>query len=172
MGVILLIVGAIAYLGAPLFGDLVNQGIVTEDQNPTDLEGPGSFPSTISTTTVWRGRYLDFGFEGPTFLVIQTDEEWSKLWNRVAQDPPVVDLQTQTVVVAVYGQAPNSGYDLEVAAVTLEGEGAISVEVQIHQAGRSCVTLPAISHPTHIVSIPKSESVFSFRTETTVNDCT
>ena len=172
LAAILLIVGAIAYLGAPLFGDLVNQEIVTEGQDPGDLEGPGSLPSTISTTTVWRGSYLDFGFEGPTYLVIQTEEEWGKLWSRVAQDPPVVDWETQTVLVAIYGDAPNSGYAIEIEEVILEEAGAGSVKVRVDQAGPSCVTLQVITHPTHIVSVPKSEALFTFHTETIVHVCT
>ena len=172
LAAILLLAGAIAYLSAPLLDDLANRETSTVEQDPGDLGTLGPFPSTLSTTTIWRGSYLDFGFAGRTYLVIQTEEEWSTLWSRVAQDPPVVDWETQTVLVAIYDDAPNSGYAIEIEEVILEEAGAGSVKVRVDQAGPSCVTLQVITHPTHIVSVPKSEALFTFHTETIVHTCT
>lgn len=170
LAAILPIASALAFLGVALPVDLIWNEIPPEEKNPWDLGKPGP-SSTIPFETVWVGRYADFGFDDLTYLVIQNEREWEELWNRVAQDPPPADFETRTLLVAIYGQAPTGGHNIEIETVTLGEDGTVLVVVGVHRPGPRCTTIQVITHPVHVVSIPKSEVDFAFRSESVIHEC-
>ena len=138
-----------------------------ETANPAGDTSVGGGDAAPGLTTVWRSNWLSFGFEGPTYLIIQTQEEWNALWARAADgtSAPQVDFASRTVLVAIYGTARTSGYGIEITEVVPTADGTVALRVETSVVGPRCAALEVLTYPVHMVSISKSDGPFRFQTE-------
>jgi hypothetical protein len=170
VGVVVMI-GAVYPLGvSPNDGNGSEQGAT----GPGVTSDSGGVEPSASVETLWRSDLISFGYEEPAYLVIQSEKEWMALWQRVSVEgiePPKVDFETRTVLVAFYGTAPTTGYTVEIVDVVSGPGGTSVVRVEIGYPGRGCVTAPAITHPVHMVSISKSDGPFGFEVHAASQPC-
>ncbi|MEE9592165.1 MAG: protease complex subunit PrcB family protein [Thermoplasmata archaeon] len=125
----------------------------------------------LPVVTVLKTSLLDFGYRELTFLIVQTEEEWQALWERVeGARPPTVDFEVHTVLVAHLGVRPSGGYFVEIVAAGQGLEGIV-VQVEARAPGPTCSVTLALTHPLHIVKVPKTEGPFQFMLEQAVYSC-
>ncbi len=105
-----------------------------------------------------------------TFLVIQTEEEWEALWDKAGGEPPTVDFESYTVLVALLGLSPSGGYAIEIMAAS-GGPDGVFVRVEATAPGPHCVVIAVITYPAHIVKIPKTDGPFDFDLELSTYRC-
>lgn len=164
-------------------GQAGSEGLSTQEDGETQEEpGPGepdgseeSGPSaSVDFQTVWESSIFSFGFDEPKYLVIQTEEEWDRLWRRTPSpdlQPPTVDFDTHTVLVAILGSARTTGYTIRIDAVAPGEGGGYIVSVETTSPGPRCITGPAFTYPVHMVAMAKSEGPFQFVVASRVADC-
>lgn len=134
-------------------------------------EGDGE---SVDFETVWRSAYVSFGYEEPTYLVIQTEAEWEALWARANQprvEPPEVDFATRTVLVALLGTKPTGGYSIDIEGVLPRQDDRYTVSVEIGVPGPTCGVTMALTYPVHMVSIPRDDGPFHFDAGTAIHEC-
>ncbi len=122
-------------------------------------EGEQAEPRVIEN--ILQSDLVGFGYGNVTFLVIQTEEEWEALWSMAGGDPPTVDFESYTVLVALLGLRHSGGYSIEIEAVNESPEGVV-VQVEATGPGPKCSTTAVITFPAHIVKIPKADGPFHF----------
>ncbi len=140
---------------------------------PNESENDGPSPSG-DFQTVWESSMISFGPEEPTYLVIQTEEEWHALWRGTSAlnvTPPTVDFETHTVLVAMLGSVRTTGYTIRITDVFPMEGGGYEVSVKTTSPGVRCITGPAFTYPVHMVSMPKSTGPFQFVVESEVIGC-
>lgn len=102
------------------------------------------------------------GIEQPMLLVIGTEEEvarWSPLVaNKMSQDElAAVDLSANWIVAVFRGALPTAGYSIEIETVAMDEDGAVVVEVSLHDPGVDELVAQVITYPIDVKVVPRAE---------------
>jgi len=119
----------------------------------------GAPPATVSRNGVpvpisrdMKGQQGPFPARG--FFVIRRPEAWTALWH--GQSAPAVDFTTQSVLVALMGQQPTSGFDITISDVRTINQQVVAYLTEARPTSQETVT-PTISYPYDMVIVPKLE---------------
>lgn len=119
----------------------------------------------------WRtlSRGLTSGLTEPRRVVVTSEVEFLKLWAEHAEDvnrpalPPVVDFETQMVVVLALGNRPTGGYFVEVVDVELRGD-TVRVLVAERTPSPGILQVQQPTQPFQFVALPAMKGRVEFRT--------
>ncbi len=134
----------------------------------------GESGASVIVEDVWESTHISFGYEEPTYLVIQTEEEWLMLWGRASGfdiTPPFVDFRTHTVLAAILGTKPTTGYAIRIDAIAPDENAVYEVNVRVVSPGANCLTGQSLTYPVHMVMIQKSDGPFQFVINPVVVGC-
>jgi hypothetical protein len=121
-------------------------------------------PQTLAEAEQFR---FASGMDARARLVLRSREDWVELWAQLgarslpAPPTPVVDFDTQVVVVAAAGTRRSGGYAIYVTGVEATVEGA-RIRVLETSPARECVTTAALTQPTAVVVVPRFEEMVSW----------
>lgn len=111
--------------------------------------------------------------ETETRLVIQEADAWRKWWRdhtknesdaSNANEPPKVDFEKETVLVATLGMRSSGGHKIEFIKLRREGE-TLKVVVKATSPGPDDMVTMALTHPFAVIAIPKHAGPVEFVTE-------
>lgn len=114
---------------------------------------PSAIPRTGQALPIlreFRGQQGSFADRG--FFVVQRPEIWEALWAN--QQVPTVDFSRQSVLVALMGLQPTTGYDMRITDVRTAGQRVV-VYVTQTVPPPSLLTIENPTTPYHMVVIPK-----------------
>jgi hypothetical protein len=96
------------------------------------------------------------GIDEPRTVVVQSADEWARLWRAHAADKPapVVDFTKEMVVGVFAGSRPTAGYSVQIVGTREEADGLV-VEYRVGVPDRDMMTAQVITSPYHLVAIPK-----------------
>ena len=118
-------------------------------------------PTLEQTNLLVNREYT--GVQGPFpdrgYFLVQRPEVWEALWNH--QDVPDVDFAHETVVVALMGQQPTSGYATRITAVRPDGQGYSALIAESIPTPAS-VSTPGATYPFSMVVVPKLTQPVNF----------
>src|SRR2546426_10791265 len=84
-------------------------------------------------------------------VVVQSEQQWQKLWNEHAPGapPPPIDFTKELVVGVFAGQLPTAGYRVEIVRVERESGGGSGVfwVGEPAEGGKVCPVPPQPLHP-------------------------
>ncbi len=180
LGLLATLVAAALLLGSISFGILPLPGRSRsyeaedggeESDFPEGQDNPGAMESeSEDMDTVFRSDFVDFGYRSITYLAIQTQEEWETLWEPTGQDPPTVNFEANTVLVALLGQMPSAGHSVGIVAVNRSQAGVVAF-VEATAPGAGCLVATVLTYPVHMVEIPKAEGPFTFELKLLTHHC-
>lgn len=115
----------------------------------------------IDFSTIARGA--DSGFHTASLMVIKSGDKWADVWEQHTSDtvppPPIPQVDfTQHQVVAVFaGERNSSGYSVEILTVETRTDNlpSLVITVKYHQPQPGIFVLDVITHPYHIIKIPR-----------------
>jgi hypothetical protein len=113
----------------------------------------------------WRGIHC--GITDAQTCAITDAKEWAQLWRRMHQDRepmpdlPSVDFSRQMVLAAFMGRKPTGGYTIQITRVVAEN-GTITVTVRETAPSPNTPVIQALTHPFHIVVVPKVNGTVRF----------
>lgn len=84
---------------------------------------------------------------------------------RVAEQPPPpppVAFEKEMIIAVFQGWCPNGGYRIEIKEINETDEG-FDVVVKQRRPGPHEPTTQAITNPSHLVSVPRSDKTVRFR---------
>jgi hypothetical protein len=140
------------------------------------------FPANnIPFHTIAEGLGLDVGYNQgyvePANLAINDQSAWSRVWTHAfcggpntCPPTPEVDFNSRTLLALFAGQESTLGYSISVLRIERTGS-TIVVRAKSVIPGSNCLVGQAITHPFHIVDIPKTTLEVKFTTETHVRNC-
>jgi hypothetical protein len=116
-------------------------------------------------TIIWA----EGGREGPfqaENLVINDNDTWSRVYSVMCSPPcpnplPAVNFTTSTILAVFAGPKPTAGYLVNVTEVA-QGRSSIAVQILYRVPSPECLTAQVLTHPYHIVTIPKTELPVAF----------
>lgn len=132
-------------------------------------------PRDVPFHSIQWGYYAK-GYAHPTYLAINDQETWTRVWTQAFCDSyscpptPQVDFEHRTVLVVFLGQKPTSGYAVNVTQVTQQGS-ELHVLVTLTTPGRSCGEYEVLTFPFHFVDLPKTSMAVTFTNQTSVRNC-
>lgn len=100
----------------------------------------------------------------PSVLVIDDAQSWSdfqvqhKSGNLPGLQTPVADWANELVLVVFAGTASSSGVELEIVALALSVT-TLDIATESTTPGVGCGILPLLTHPYHVVRIPRIEGL-------------
>lgn len=105
------------------------------------------------------------GIADPQEIVIESEQEWQKLWER--HDPsgsaaPRVDFATQVVVGIFAGQRPTAGYQVQIVKVERE-KNRIIVIYQLKSPPTDALVAQVLTQPFIIIRIPRLNLPIQFK---------
>lgn len=121
----------------------------------------------LNFTEIKAGQYC--GLEERTELVINNSADWEKLWNQVYSiyHPmpalPQIDFSNFTIICLSTGNKSTGGYSVEILEI-YESTEKIEVFYKTGSPGPDDYVTMALSHPYHLVLIPKTDKEVNFRT--------
>lgn len=116
----------------------------------------------------WKGIHC--GIRERKQVVIDDPREWLRLWQQVyrnifpAPKLPPIDFAKNTVLAVFMGQKPTSGYSVRISEVT-KVDGEVVVRVKEASPPKGAMVSQVITHPFHIIVVPKIEAKVKFVTE-------
>ena len=131
--------------------------------------------TAVAMSEIQSGTYS--GYDDPQQIVITTQEEWAKTWEKINQhkspapEMPKVDFNTQSVVAVFLGMKGSGGFGIRIAETKMSGE-ILNVKVVQSKPGQDCMTTSALTQPYHLIVVDKAaiqEAAFSV--EEKINDC-
>lgn len=107
------------------------------------------------------------GIENPTRTLITNAETWATTWASIfanyapAQRPPLptIDFDSRIIVLAAAGLRGAQGFFFTIDEVRADGG---TLEVLVRERWPSCATLPALSAPVDVVSVPRAATTAGF----------
>lgn len=108
------------------------------------------------------------GVEISEQVVARSAAEWSLLWQKHMQFrerhsiPPAVDFSRQMILAVFLGRRPNGCYSVNIERVRLE-EGTVVVEYRENVPFGNAFCIYAMTNPSHIVAVPRTEAPVDFR---------
>jgi hypothetical protein len=163
----------------PQGGDSVNLDPCEIDTGDGSLRVVNAGTGAVSTsdsptflTTLSRGGRSGIG--DAQQVVVRDQAAWEASWaaHTTTQPLPSVDFNRETVVAVFLGSRPNAGFSVTITAATPSASGE---QLVVHFAettpGGSCLVLPVITQPFHIVKVPRSEAEVVFMGTIRVEDC-
>jgi len=113
------------------------------------------------------------GIQTPTYMLIVDPEAWARTWAAIhapyapGQTPPVpdIDFASRILVLAAAGWRGAQGFFFGIEEIRVD-HGVLHVFVA--ERYPLCATLPALSAPVHVVSVPRvaTRADFTLITET------
>ena len=118
--------------------------------------GVAAMAQATSPRTIEKGDQSNI--DDATQVLVRTEAEWSKLWQRHNPDrpKPAVDFSKEMVVGVFMGSRPNAGFSTAVISATA-ANGALIVRYRETMPGASSVTAQILTFPYHLVAIPKAD---------------
>ena len=96
---------------------------------------------------------------------------WAQIYaGRTAPAPPAVDFTRQMLVIVAMGQQRSSGFSVRIETATRDRR-EIVVHVTIRRPGDTCVTLPTITGPVAVATLPRSDLPVRFEFTRTTTSC-
>jgi len=114
---------------------------------------------TITIQQEWKGYHC--GYTEPSTLVIQTEDGWKEVWQRVHRlrlprpELPQIDFQKEMIIAVFMGKRSSGGYDIEIVRIT-ETREEILVDVKEKEPPPGSLRTMALTQPYHIVVIRRS----------------
>jgi hypothetical protein len=132
----------------------------------------------ISPLPRWSGpAALSSGPTVETFRAVQTQDEWDVLWRdllptRVGPkgDPPHVDFNKFTMIVAALGTRASAGYEVLFQHGRDDGSTA-HISVLEVRPGRNCTVTTSLTYPISIALIPHTNHPIKFEINKANLDC-
>lgn len=122
---------------------------------------------------------INFRSDVPWTRIIKTQNEWDlfydeavalSLLDTTSRPDPQIDFENFQVVAGGFGSRSSGGYIVSVESV-LEFEHVIYVNVLDIRPGHSCGTTSAITHPSAIIVIKKTDKPFKFFVSQYTREC-
>jgi hypothetical protein len=111
--------------------------------------------------------------DSPTYRVILDQESWADAWSRLVAGhappeppPPTIDFATRIVIFTAAGALPTQLRSFRIEEVRLRS-GVLHVTVHEAWPAPQCGSLPVITRPVDIVSIPRLATKAEFLTRRT-----
>lgn len=134
-----------------------------------------SSPAEPEAAKPWRAiaAGTQSAIETETRLVIQDTEAWRKWWQNhtknesdpsTANEPPKVDFEKETVLVATLGMRSSGGHKIEFTELRREGE-TLKVVVKATSPGPGDMVTMALTHPFAVIAVPKHAGPVEFVAE-------
>ena len=98
-------------------------------------------------------------------FVVQSEEDWKKLWTRHAPNGaplPAVDFTSELVVGVFAGQQASAGYQIEIVRIERESSGLIVV-YRIESPAKDAMVAQVLTQPFHFVRLRKLGLPVQFR---------
>ena len=88
-------------------------------------------------------------------VVVQSEQQWQKLWNEHAPGapPPPIDFTKELVAGVFVGQRPTAGYQVEIVRVEREN-GVLTIVYRIEDPPKDSMVAQVLSQPFHLVRLP------------------
>lgn len=143
---------------------------------------------TLNTPSWSRGAARDTSFanaypfrffSGATTAqrsVLRSQAQWIEVWNVLQQwtapltAPPAVDFTTEMVVFVSLGARSSGGYSTAIRHVTMVSD-TLWVLLTERQPGPTCLVLSALTQPTDVRVVPRTDAPVRFRTRQEMLDC-
>ena len=121
-----------------------------------DATGGTRTGRAVPAQTEFKGLQGPFPDRG--FYVIRRPEAWTALW--AGRTAPAVDFTTQSVIVALMGQQPTTGYSIAIDDVRATAQQVVAYVTEDHPTNPKAVAaLP--TYPYDMVVTPKLEQTVS-----------
>ena len=103
--------------------------------------------------------------------LIDTQEELAELWKFLEEPPPVPKVDfTKKVVAAVFaGEAPTSGYDINV--VEVQDADKRVVKIELVKPDESCILAQSLTAPYQVIELSKTSLPFTHADVWTTKPC-
>ena len=98
-------------------------------------------------------------------FVVQSEEDWKKLWTRHAPNGaplPAVDFTSELVVGVFAGQQASAGYQIEIVRIERES-GGLLVVYRIESPAKDAMVAQVLTQPFHFVRLRKLGLPVQFR---------
>ncbi len=107
-----------------------------------------------------------------TLAVIEKQRDFAKLFKTLSADKkvPEIDFSEHMVLLAHMGTQKSTGYSIEITELTAF-DHHIRARVVSRVPGRNCMTATALTHPYHLVRIPKTDKDILFSEKRIVHSC-
>jgi len=83
---------------------------------------------------------------------------------------PDVDFSRWMLLAVGLGTRPNGGYSVEITRLEQTGDGWVAHYVT-REPGPNCIVAQVITHPVHVVKVPRHTGEVRFHGTTVVDDC-
>lgn len=130
-----------------------------------DLFTTAADTGELSFTTIDKGQYC--GYNDRNNCVVNTKEEWEKLWQNMNPDegvPPEVDFSKSMVIAVFQGLKNTGGYGVEITGVT-ETENNVEVTYKETVPPAGAIVTMNLTAPYDIVSINKTDKEIVFKAQ-------
>jgi hypothetical protein len=123
----------------------------------------------IPFRTLARGYHSGLVEDG--LEVVRDEPTWRALWDEHAAialprpAPPEVDFDREMVVCLTMGAQPTAGYGITIVRVTPH-DGGLYVESLETTPNVGAMVPQVVSHPFHMIAVPRQEGVVTNRTGT------
>jgi hypothetical protein len=123
----------------------------------------------IPFRTIARG--YQSGLDGDELQIARNEDEWRAMWKHHTSnvlprpEPPEVDFDRDMVVCVLTGYKPTTGYGITVVRVIPKGDG-LYVEAVGTTPEFGAILPQVVSHPFHMIAVPRRDGVVTTRTET------
>lgn len=120
----------------------------------------------VKFTDVDRDPYSGIGTESNR--VVRDANAWSALWaqHKSGRTPqpalPAIDFSKDLIAAVFAGQRPNSCWELNIERVS-RLEGKIVVEYRLRDVTPVAICAMAITSPSHLVALPRTDLPVEFR---------
>lgn len=137
--------------------------------SPTAPGGP-----QLSFTTVVSASHS--GVTASRTQVVREDETWRQTWEEIharqSERParPAIDFGQEMLLLAALGERESGCYSVRITGVTDQGSRLVATVEEI-VAGAGCACTQALTHPVHVVRLPRRSDPVEFETRRTVNRC-
>jgi hypothetical protein len=135
----------------------------------TGCRASGTADGGVSFRTIARGT--ESGLTGDDLEVVRSEDEWRALWKRHTSklesrpDLPPIDFADEMVICVLMGPQPTTGYEIEIARIEPKDDGFF-----LRAFGTTpefgAVIPRVVTHPYHMVAVPRREGTVTVRTET------
>jgi len=109
-------------------------------------------PAQGTESLEWRGQYHGDPETGAE--VVTNVAQWSRLWRRLDQSAPVLDLTRYCAVVAFAGQRPTGGFTLEFLDSVPQGDDLL-VRWRVRPPAPDAFVTQAFAQPWKVKAFPR-----------------
>lgn len=129
-------------------------GTLTGCSDDSSGESPGLEPLQAA-----EPLRQDSGMTTRERLVVRDQATWTDTWRKLSSrqstplQTPQIDFSERAVIVASMGQMNSANHSISIDDVAFSGDSA-SFTVTESAPGAGCLSLPSISHPAAVVTVP------------------